>query len=59
MGKYVSIQIVNNCTECQEPGINLLNLAEVEIYGYLAKWHISFDFEEFNEKLLKKTNLNI
>jgi hypothetical protein len=37
MGKYVSIQIVNNCTECREPGLNLLNLAEVEVYGYLAK----------------------
>ncbi|CAG2164676.1 unnamed protein product [Oppiella nova] len=37
MGKYVTIQIVNNCTDCVNPGDNFINLAELEIYGYIPK----------------------
>lgn len=37
MGKYVTIQIVNNCTDCSNPGDNALNLAELEVYGYIPK----------------------
>ncbi|XP_077552738.1 uncharacterized protein LOC144167313 [Haemaphysalis longicornis] len=32
-GRYVSIQITQNCTDCQEPLKNVLQLAEVEVFG--------------------------
>ncbi|XP_054166653.1 uncharacterized protein LOC128964120 [Oppia nitens] len=37
MGKYVTIQIINNCTNCSNPGNNYLNLAEIAVYGYNPK----------------------
>ncbi|CAG2117832.1 unnamed protein product, partial [Medioppia subpectinata] len=37
MGRYVTLQIVKNCTDCPNPGDNYLNLAELEIYGYIPK----------------------
>jgi hypothetical protein len=35
-GRYVSIQIVRNCSQCEEPNINILNFAEVDVHGFLA-----------------------
>ncbi|XP_075539037.1 uncharacterized protein LOC142573285 isoform X2 [Dermacentor variabilis] len=32
-GRYVTIQITQNCTDCQEPLKNVLQLAEVEVFG--------------------------
>ena len=32
-GRYVSIQITHNCTDCREPLKNVLQLAEVEVLG--------------------------
>ncbi|XP_015785240.1 uncharacterized protein LOC107362652 [Tetranychus urticae] len=32
-GRFVTIQIVKNCDDCREKDKNILNLAEVEVYG--------------------------
>lgn len=32
-GRYVTIQITQNCTDCREPFKNVLQLAEVEVLG--------------------------
>lgn len=32
-GRYVTIQITQNCTDCREPLKNVLQLAEVEVFG--------------------------
>jgi len=33
-GRYVSIQIVRNCSNCTVPNVNILNLAEVDVHGF-------------------------
>lgn len=32
-GRYVTIQITQNCTDCREPLKNVLQLAEFEVFG--------------------------
>ena len=36
-GRYVTIQIVNDCSDCPNPGENYLNLSEVQVFGYSSK----------------------
>lgn len=36
-GRFVTIQIVNDCTDCPNAGENYLNLAEVQVFGFLSE----------------------